>query len=289
MPEGSHAFPVGSIRCTVLSDGYASYPAAWYFSQVEPGQLSRALAEHRLTPERILSPFTCLLIETGRHIVLCDTGAGPAATTSGALLARLDVAGIRARDVDTVILSHAHPEQIGGAVDGQGRPVFANARHIILDKELEFWNRAHPNLSALDVPEVFRRTMIHIARESLDGLRHQLETVERRCEIVPGVTVVPAPGHTPGHLAVEIVNGDDGLLHLGDAAFHPIHLEQPEWLCVLDLDATAATESRRALLTRAIEAKLRVMAFHFPFPSLGTVAARAEGGWSWSPGWAPKP
>ena len=74
MPEGSHRFQVGSIACTVLSDGYYSYPTSWFFPNADPAHLTSALASHHLPPDAILSPYTCLLIETGRHTVLVDTG-----------------------------------------------------------------------------------------------------------------------------------------------------------------------------------------------------------------------
>src|SRR5262249_35698379 len=117
MPEGSQHFQVGSIRCNVLSDGYYAYPASWFFPNADRDVLCRALDERHLPHDDVLSPFTCLLIETGRHVVLVDTGAGEHSRTTGAIRARLEVAGVRPADVDTVIVTHAHPDHIGGAVD----------------------------------------------------------------------------------------------------------------------------------------------------------------------------
>ena len=103
--------------------------------------------------------------------------------------------------------------------------------------------------------------------------------------MLPGVTAVPAPGHTPGHLAIVIESEGEKLLNMGDAAVHPLHLEQPEWENGFDLDPQPAASTRRGLLNRAVAEDMRLMAFHFPFPSVGRVAARQEGGWEWSPGW----
>ena len=153
MPEGSHRFQVGAICCTVLSDGYYSYPTPWFFPNAEAAPLDAALEKRGLPTDSILSPYTCLLIETGRHVALVDTGAGEASHTTGAILARLEMAGIRPRDVDTVVLTHAHPDHIGGAVDARRRPTFPEAAYYISELEWDFWTAPRRDLRGLRLPE----------------------------------------------------------------------------------------------------------------------------------------
>ena len=285
MPEGSHAFQVGSICCTVLTDGYDSYPTEWFFANADPRSVQATLEGRGMPGQSVLSPFTCLLIETGRHVILVDTGAGSASRTSGAICARLEMAGIRPQNIDTVVLTHAHPDHIGGAVGRGGRPVFRNARHVLSEYECEFWTSRRPDLNHLRVPHELRTAMAPTARTALDALRFQIETVDRETEIAPGVRLIPAPGHTPGHLALLVTSEGHHLLNLGDAAVHPLHLEQPELENGFDQASAIAAATRRELLGRAVSEQMRLMAFHFPFPSVGRVAAREEGGWSWTPGW----
>jgi glyoxylase-like metal-dependent hydrolase (beta-lactamase superfamily II) len=285
MPEGSYAFQVGGICCTVLSDGYYAYPLPWFFPNADPDRLAESLDRRRLPHHAVLSPYTCLLIETGRHVILVDTGAGESSRNAGAIVARLELAGIRPRDVDTVILTHAHPDHIGGTTTPAGRAVFPHARHVLSKFEWEFWTRAHPDLGALRLPTEITDAMAPRAQHSMDALRFQLETVDAEREIVPGVLVLPAPGHTPGHLALLIESQGERLLNIGDAAVHPLHLEYPELENGFDLSPGIAVATRRELLARAVAENMRVMAFHFPFPSVGRVAPRCDGGWDWTPGW----
>jgi len=288
MPEGSYRFQVGSLCCTVLSDGYFAYPSPWFFPNADPVALAEALEKRRLPHDHVLSPYTCLLIETGRRVVLVDTGAGHGSCTTGAVVARLEMAGIRPKDVDTVVLTHAHPDHIGGAVNAGGRPLYPNAVYYISDREREFWTAARRDLTGMRLPEDVKGFMESAARRCLEPLRHQIEPVEREMEILPGVHAIPAPGHTPGHLALRLDSGGEQLLNLGDAAVHPLHLEYPEWENGFDLAPDRAAATRRALLDLASDpawaGHMHVMAFHFPFPSVGRVERR-NGGWAWIPGW----
>jgi glyoxylase-like metal-dependent hydrolase (beta-lactamase superfamily II) len=285
MPAGSCRFQVGSIRCSVLSDGYSSYPTPWYFPNSDPQRLTAALHTRRLPADRVLSPYTCLLIETGRHVVLVDTGAGNSSETSGAIVARLEVAGIRPRDVETVVLTHAHGDHIGGAVNAAGRPTFPNARHVMAELEWDFWMAGRVDLRGLRLPVEVQESMGATARRCLGALKFQAEPICGETEIVPGVRAIPAPGHTPGHLAILLSSDGQHLMNLGDAAVHPLHLEEPEWENGFDQAAGLAIATRRALLERAVAEQMHLMAFHFPFPSVGRVAPRADGGWNWTPGW----
>ena len=284
MPEGSHRFEIGTIRCTVLADGYASYPVPWFFPNAPEATVARALEKRGLPTDRILSPYTCLLIETGNRIILVDAGAGPAATTSGAIGARLEKAGIRPENVDTVVFTHAHPDHIGGAVDAHDHPVFPKACYLLSELEQECWMTPRADLSGMQVPAEIRQSTQAVARRCLAALHFQLELLEGEAEIAPGVRAIPAPGHTPGHLAILITSQDCHLLHLGDAAVHPLHLEEPAWQNGFDWAPAQAIATRRALLQRAGAANMQLMAFHFPFPSVGRVAATSQGGWSWTPG-----
>lgn len=285
MPAGSHRFQVGSIGCTVLTDGYCGYPTSWFFPSADAEELFRALEERNISQETVLTPYVCLVLETGRNVVLVDTGAGESVPTAGAVIARLELAGIRPSDIDTVVLTHAHPDHVGGALDARSRPAFPNARYILSEPEWDFWMAERVNLDGLRVPAELKSTFTREARRHLTALRHKVELVAGEVEILPEVWVIPAPGHTPGHLALLLASDGQQMLNIADAAAHPLHLEHPEWENGFDLAPEQALATRRDLLERAVAGNMHLMAFHFPFPGVGRVTPRPAGGWEWMPGW----
>jgi glyoxylase-like metal-dependent hydrolase (beta-lactamase superfamily II) len=118
---------IGDIRCVAVNDGTFGYAPSWFFSNAPPEQLKQELHSRSLPTNQILSPFSCLLVDTGPRKVLVDTGAGNLAPTTGELLGGLQVAGLSPAEIDTVILTHGHPDHIGGNLDAEGRRAFAKS------------------------------------------------------------------------------------------------------------------------------------------------------------------
>ena len=283
MSAQTRSFQVGEFLCTPISDGSFPYPAELIFVNMSTEERARVLGAHNLPSDQVTCPYTCLLIRTPAHQVLLDTGGGKLVPGAGALLQNLEVAGVRASDIDTVILTHGHPDHISGNLTADGKPAFPNARFVLWKTEWEFWTADNIDLTGCQLPEELKTSlMTAAARRFLPPIQDQVELIERESEIVPGVHLVPAPGHTPGHAAVLIVSGQDSLLHIADAVLHPIHLENPRWKTAFDLQHEEAARSRRHLLDRAAADRLKVMAYHFPFPGVGHAVPRGPG-WAWEP------
>jgi len=286
MSNESFPFQVGTFECIVVSDGTVAYsdPAQFFFVNAPKERLKKVLRDHNLDIAKwkeYVSPYPSLLINTGQHLVLVDTGAGDMEPTTGKLIPNLRAEGIEPEDIDTVILTHAHPDHIGGNIDSEGKPAFRNARYIMWEDEWDFWI-SRPNLAALDISESGKEWFIRYARDHLLPIQNQFDLADHEMEIVHGIRTVAALGHTPGHMAVSITSNNEQLLYISDAVIHPIHLEQPNWYTKYDLAPEQVITTRHLLLDRAATEKALVHAFHFPFPGLGYVIQKEEG-WRWQP------
>lgn len=286
MGNESFHFQLGAFRCMVVNDGNSPYsdPAPIFFANAPKEHLKKALKDHNLDISKwkeYISPYPSVLINTGQHRVLVDTGEGNLEPTTGKLIPNLRAEGVMPEDIDTVILTHAHPDHIGGNIDSKGKPAFPNARYVLSRDEWNFWI-PRPNLTALDVSESDKELLIKCAHDYLLPIQNQVELVDYEKEIVSGIWAVRAAGHTPGHMAVSITCGNRQLLCIGDALIHPIHMEQPDWYIKYDLAPEQVIKTRRRLLDRATTEKALVHAFHFPFPGLGHVTQKGDC-WQWQP------
>lgn len=282
-----HEFAVGHFRCAAVSDGHLTYappefppPADMLFMDAPQDELARALAAHGVESREWkswTSPYTCLLVDTGDSRLLIDTGAGRFGPTTGRLVENLESLGVHAGQIDRVVLSHGHPDHLGGNTDSDGKVVFGNAGWVMAKAEWEFWMGRGAEMM---LPEHSRDMLVECARRNLQPIKERMRLVAGTEEIERGIRVVPARGHTPGHITVWISSQQEQLVVVSDLVLHPIHVEEPAWVVGSDMWPDRVAAERRALFSEASTGGCRMMAFHLPFPGLGRIVSKGRG-WRW--------
>jgi glyoxylase-like metal-dependent hydrolase (beta-lactamase superfamily II) len=226
-------------------------------------------------------PIICLLIQANGHRVLVDTGAKGVAPDAGQLFHHLQAEGLGPRDIDIVVLSHAHGDHIAGNLLDDGAPAFPRARYVMLKQEWDFW-MSNPKLDELQIDASMKERVLAMTQRNLAGIQQQLDLVAPDTAISPGLSIVSAFGHTPGHAALDISSEDKRLIFVADALIDPIDVERPDARALVDHQPEEMVRTRLRLLELAAREKTLVAASHFPFPGLGYVLENGRG-WRWQP------
>ncbi|HYO80413.1 MAG TPA: MBL fold metallo-hydrolase [Bryobacteraceae bacterium] len=259
-----------------VSDGGLDYPREAMLPKDPDPELE---AQY---PPVLSIPYRPVVIRIHGRTVLLDSGAGPLAPTTGKLEESLRQQAISPKTIDMVVLSQAHADHIGGLLREDGLPAFPNARIVIAREEYDFWRNSGIR-DQLGTGSVYGNAMIEAAigqwfNRYLLALESRLELVESDAEVIPGVRLMRAPGHTPGHCAVLVHAHREVLLFLADAFALPAQIQHPEWTSSFDLDAAETVQTRLALLDLACADECRVI--HYHVPGIGRIV-RGSSGYAW--------
>jgi glyoxylase-like metal-dependent hydrolase (beta-lactamase superfamily II) len=210
---------------------------------------------------------------------LIDTGAGNTmGPTLGKLADNLRALRVQPEDIETILLTHLHPDHSNGLVDAQGRAIYPNAEVILHELEAGFWLDRDESTGSSD------RIRRNIAKAAVTTApyRNRLRPV-RDGEVIPGVSAVLLDGHTPGHTGWLLHSGSDSVLIWGDIVhLASIQIARPDTGLVFDVDAAAACATRRRLFDRLAADGLKVAGAHLDFPGFGTIM-RAGAGFRFEP------
>lgn len=272
--SGFYRFSIGSIKATAVSDGFLEFSPIHptWGPEVEKAELDRLLSSAFLSTERATAECTCLVLRMGGETVLIDTGCGTMfGPNLGRLGQNLEAAGIKPSDITAVVLTHAHPDHVGGLFDFAGKPMFPGAQLFLTKAEHDFWTVA-PDLSAVAVPDEWKTAWTSGAQARLGAYKQRLNLVKPGDRILDGIEVLDTSGHTPGHASLLVSAGSESLLVTGDVlAHHVVGIEAPAIGTIFDTDRAKALSARAALLDRAATDRLRVFMFHGAWPGLGRI------------------
>ena len=268
---GVHHFRLGDFVVSAINDGIfeVTLDVMANIDRAEAEAL-QAAAFRRMPPRITINAF---LVNDGQSLTLIDSGCGTmGGPAAGAFGRRLAALGVAPTAIKRVLVTHMHIDHVSGLVDGEGRPVFPEAEIVVHEQEAKFWLGAVPAGAPDGLRDAFG-----VAQRGIGPYRERLRTVSGG-EVAPGITLIPAPGHTPGHSGYALQSGREHLLIWGDIVHMPgVQFAEPEAGMVFDIDPAAARASRKRIFDMAASERTRVAGMHLDFPTFGHVTRAARG------------
>ncbi|OHV97753.1 beta-lactamase [Janthinobacterium lividum] len=233
---------IGEFSITAISDGYLS-ASLDLLSNIDLLDASKLQQDAGVNDPSSIH-INCYLVRGRGRTILIDAGAGGFKQWGGKLKVNLALAGVQPSDIDTILLTHAHPDHVGGLLDSSREAAFPDAELVIHQHEVSFWED-DSNLSRAS--ERARGNFLYV-RKVFDQYREKMRLFTDN-EVLPGICAMPLLGHTAGHSGYRIESADRSLLIWGDIVHFPqIQIARPDVSIAFDQDPLLSAKTRSKLL-----------------------------------------
>jgi glyoxylase-like metal-dependent hydrolase (beta-lactamase superfamily II) len=272
---GYYRMMLGDFEVTALSDGTVDLQMDKLLTNIKPAQLNKALERAHVSVP-VESSTNAFLINTGTKLVLVDTGAGNLfGPTLGKLMNSLKAAGYQPEQIDAVLITHLHPDHLGGLVAGD-KLAFPNATVHLAKAEADYWTSAENAKKApAEAQSMFQGATAMLTPYST---ANKLKPFEGDTELVPGIKAINTPGHTPGHSVYSVESKGQKLVLWGDLMhIAAVQFPDPSVTIQFDSDSKAAAAQRKKAYADAAKQGYWVAAAHLPFPGIGHITAEGKG------------
>lgn len=269
--KGHYSYKIGDIEVISVYDGVWQNPGFGAIAKDVPeADVIAALEKAGTTTEFIPIEFAFTVVKTAGRTILIDGGTGGQLAPTAGLASKggLAAAGITPDMVDTVIISHMHPDHIFGLMEKEtNAQVYKNAEILVNETEYNFWT--DPSIIP-KLPE--RRQGLAKRIQATFPNWTNVTQFSGDKELAPGINSVESFGHAPGHTSFRISSNGDDLTLIGDAIIVPaLFLANLDWQLSFDADKDQATATRKAIVDQAITDNLMIGGYHFGFPNAGKI------------------
>ncbi|QIG52489.1 MBL fold metallo-hydrolase [Nordella sp. HKS 07] len=272
-------YKLGEFEITAFNDGtrVTPNPEKVFGVNQKPEDVAAATAANFLPADKMVNSFTPVLVNTGKELVLFDSGNGAnGRPATGHLASQLKAAGFSPEQIDVVVITHCHPDHIGGLME-DGAALAPKADYVIGEAEYAFW-------SSPDRANGPTTNAAKVVQANVVPLKDKMTFVKKDGEVAAGIHAVEAFGHTPGHMAWHVESQGKRLLIGADFCNHYVlSLRYPKWHVSFDADKDKAVETRLMLLDMLSADKIPFTSYHMPFPAVGFVEKGADGGYRFVP------
>ena len=278
---------IGTVVVRPVVEQAMAVGVGWFFPGSDPERIA-AHAEWAAPwavddQQQVRMAIQALCVDDGGTRIVVDTCVGQrplpelfeSMADDGGFLTAMADAGFAVDDVDVVICTHLHFDHVGWNTRWEGDrwvPTFPNARYVLARPEYEHW-RAQPR----EVRDAHSAVTFDAAVEPLFAFG-AVDLVECDHQVTSTVSLMPTPGHSPGHVSVRIRSEGADAIITGDCVHSPLQLAEPDWFTAVDSDTDRSTETRRALVAECCDRDVLVIGTHFPPPTAGHIVSTPDGG-----------